>query len=320
MASKRATVARRRNSGIPVPTPRTPETPPTPPPDEGHQPRRDGDTLFISFPAPQPFRCTETGCTSAYSAAAWTNRRQSLQRHLEGDHGMRIRRTVNLCALCGDTLGAKPTTHPCLANGRATAAPTQQRFQCTDCPSSFPSRKGLHNHTLWHKKEGAKRQRAASSQQSTTPGDDEGQNEGQPPTQATPASGGAASRQNSQAPSSPERGDGEESQQSTPRLTNTPLPQASRRSTPSQSDRSATPTQLFSQECPSMGGSPQADDDAGGEGGDEAVPAAALIDDSSVLAEHTKKLQRVLKLEPNEEAWDQFLEILDDALYHYTRW
>ncbi|KAH9375165.1 hypothetical protein HPB48_017119 [Haemaphysalis longicornis] len=228
MASDRAPVARRRKSGIPVPPLRTPETPTTPPPNEGHQPRRDGDSLFISFPAPHVFRCTETGCTSAYSAAAWTNRRQSLQRHLEGDHGMRLRRTVNLCALCGDTLGAKPTTHPCLANGRATAAPTQQRFQCTDCPSSFPSRKGLHNHTLWHKKEEAKRLRAASSQPSTTPGDDEGQNEGQPPAQATPASGGAASRQNAQAPSSPECGDGEESRQRTPPSNQHPSPAGQR--------------------------------------------------------------------------------------------
>ncbi|KAH9382954.1 hypothetical protein HPB48_023591 [Haemaphysalis longicornis] len=76
---------------------------------------------------------------------------------------MRIRRTVNLCAVCGATLGAKPTLHPCLANGRAVAAPTQQRYQCSECPQSFPSKKGLNNHLQWHSKEEAKRLRAESS-------------------------------------------------------------------------------------------------------------------------------------------------------------
>ncbi|XP_040069551.1 uncharacterized protein LOC120842483 [Ixodes scapularis] len=165
---------RRRSSGIPVPSPPTPRAsnPPAPPQSalsEGQQPRRDVDTLFVSFPAPHVFKCPEEGCSAAYTAAAWTAKRQSLQRHLEGDPGMRIRRTVNLCTLCGATLGTRPTSHPCLANGRAAAAPTQQRHQCTRCPHSFPSRKGLHNHLQWHTKEEAKQMRAASSQASTLP-------------------------------------------------------------------------------------------------------------------------------------------------------
>ncbi|KAM7313621.1 hypothetical protein ISCGN_003474 [Ixodes scapularis] len=147
---------------------------------------REGDTLGISFPTPHMFRCTEEGCSSAYSAAAWTSRRQSLQRHLEGDHGVRIRRTTNHCALCSVTLGARPSAHPCLANGNHTAAPTQQRHQCPECPASFPSRKGLGNHRQWHRKQRAGRQALVDLGVSASHGDTtSGVSHGRPATVAS---------------------------------------------------------------------------------------------------------------------------------------
>ncbi|KAM7296728.1 hypothetical protein ISCGN_021885 [Ixodes scapularis] len=132
------------------------------------------------------FRCTEEGCSSAYSAASWTSRRQSLQRHLEGDHGVRIRRTTNHCALCSVTLGARPSAHPCLANGNHTAAPIQQRHQCPECPASFPSRKGLGNHRQWHRKQRAGRQALVHLGVSASHGDTtSGVSHGRPATVAS---------------------------------------------------------------------------------------------------------------------------------------
>ncbi|KAM7301587.1 uncharacterized protein ISCGN_017106 [Ixodes scapularis] len=370
--------------------------------------------LFVSFPAPHVFKCPEEGCSAAYTAAAWTAKRQSLQRHLEGDHGMRIRRTVNLCTLCGATLGTRPTSHPCLANGRAAAQPTQQRYQCNKCPQSFPSRKGLHNHLQWHGKEEAKQLRAASSQASTTPTEEAqqppatpaasavssepGELDQQPPPCTSPVHGAdseqsrrlatptpedqstkgtlasspiiqatgetpsalaespSASSQASTTPmeeaqqppatpaasavsgepktleqqplpcTSPVRGDGSEES----RLLGTPTPEdyntrATLASTPitqatgetpstlaeSPMDAMATPSRLFTQDCPSQGGSLQNSDQQ--EDAVETAPAK-LEDDSSVLAEHTKKLRRLLTRAPNADNWAEFGSILDDAI------
>ncbi|KAH9379405.1 hypothetical protein HPB48_016295 [Haemaphysalis longicornis] len=244
MANDRAPVARRRNSGITVPTPRTLETPPTPPPDEGHQPRRDGDSLFISFPAPHVFSLL--CCCLNEQAPVTAEAPQGRPRHANSTYGQ------PLCPVWGHAR-SQANDAPLPGQWEGHHSPTQQWYQCNDFTLSFSSRKGMNNHVVWHKKEEAKRLRATSCQQSTTPGDTEGENEEQPPSQATPPTGGAASRQNAQDPSIPERGDGEESQQRTPRLTNTPLPQASGHSTPSQSDQSATPSCLFSQDGPSQG-------------------------------------------------------------------
>nr|XP_037289623.1 uncharacterized protein LOC119183546 [Rhipicephalus microplus] len=64
------------------------------PPVQERQPEREGTTLTLFFPLPATFLCCEEGCATAYNPEVWTSRRQSLQRHLEGEHGVRITRTV----------------------------------------------------------------------------------------------------------------------------------------------------------------------------------------------------------------------------------
>ncbi|XP_077536006.1 uncharacterized protein LOC144148331 [Haemaphysalis longicornis] len=267
MVTEEAAETRQHSSRIPVPSPRTAGTTPAPPQDEGVQPRREGDSLFVSFPTPNVFKCTEGSCSSAYTAAAWTAKRPSLQRHLEGDHDMRIRRMVNLCDVCGATLGAKPTLHPCLANGRAVAAPTQQRYQCSECPQSFPSKKGLNNHLQWHSKEEAKRLRAESSRPVTdqlpaTPATaaEVDNVEGQQ-NEATPHRN---SLQSSSTPNTTFRGETGESPQAT--VERTSNHKAHNRREPQMTE--TTP--------------------------------AALENSSLVLAEHTKRLRQLLKSPPDD--------------------
>lgn len=88
-----------------------------------------------------------------------------MERHLEREHGIRIGETINCCSFCDSTLGRKPTTHTCRAGGTLNALPTRQRHGCTVCPLSFPSRKGLDNHTQWHRREQAKQARSTQQQQ-----------------------------------------------------------------------------------------------------------------------------------------------------------
>ncbi|KAL1433823.1 hypothetical protein MTO96_012163 [Rhipicephalus appendiculatus] len=139
------------------------------PPGQARQPERDGTTITLYFPLPPVFQCCEDGCRAAYNPAVWTSRRQSLVRHLEAEYGIRTRRTVYVCTICGDTLGSRPTTHGCLA-GQPNAAPPNLQHRCPSCPRSFLSRRGLYNHEQWHRREAAllARQNVAAGAQPTT--------------------------------------------------------------------------------------------------------------------------------------------------------
>ncbi|KAH7934559.1 hypothetical protein HPB51_029072 [Rhipicephalus microplus] len=131
------------------------------PPWQERQPVRDGSTLVVYFPVPPAIECCELGCGATYNPATWTSRRQSLERHLEAEHGARITSTSYICSLCGDVLGQRPMAHvnKCLANVPTAAPPPRFRHQCDKCPRSFPARKGLHNHQQWHLREEAKQAR-----------------------------------------------------------------------------------------------------------------------------------------------------------------
>ncbi|XP_070382703.1 uncharacterized protein [Dermacentor albipictus] len=66
-------------------------------PGQERQLTHEDGTLTVFFPVPHTVRCCEEGCRAAYAAAKWTAWRQSLQRHLELEHGARIQRTINVC-------------------------------------------------------------------------------------------------------------------------------------------------------------------------------------------------------------------------------
>nr|XP_050025000.1 uncharacterized protein LOC126519682 [Dermacentor andersoni] len=149
-------------------------------PGRERQPAREDGTLTVFFPVPHTVRCCEEGCRAAYAAAKWTARRQSLQRHLELEHGTRIRRTINVCSICGETLGLRPASHACLLAADSTAPPAALPHQCGSCSMSFPTRRGLSNHEQWHRREAAlaaRRDLAAGA----ASGASEQDNDGTPP-------------------------------------------------------------------------------------------------------------------------------------------
>ncbi|KAH6942900.1 hypothetical protein HPB50_011525 [Hyalomma asiaticum] len=152
------------------------------------QPEREGDTLRLFFPLPATFNCCERGCRAAYNPEVWTSRRQSLQRHLETEHGARIRSTINVCNISGEVLGPRPTTHRCLVRRLAAGPPPPpaHRHQCALCPSSFPTRRGLTNHEQRHRREAAQQARQATTP--AAPGSSSGP---QPPP--SPTQGGVSS-------------------------------------------------------------------------------------------------------------------------------
>nr|XP_050033033.1 uncharacterized protein LOC126529541 [Dermacentor andersoni] len=136
-------------------------------PGRERQPAREDGTLTVFFPVPHTVRCCEEGCRAAYAAAKWTARRQSLQWHLELEHGARIRRTINVCSICGETLGLRPASHACLAAADSTAPPC--------CPATPVWQ--LHN-VLPHK-EGLEQPRTVAQEGGGTSSQD---NDGTPPT------------------------------------------------------------------------------------------------------------------------------------------
>lgn len=100
------------------------------------------------------FDCTEEGCRSTFKANAWTATRRSLERHLERDHGIKIRATANICRKCNADIGNKPTLHSCrnlTPVGARQPTPTRFAYRCADCDESFPTNRGLRNHQQWHR-------------------------------------------------------------------------------------------------------------------------------------------------------------------------
>ena len=119
-------------------------------------PVREGETLTVYFPHKDSFACTEANCNSIFRGASWTAQRRSLERHLENLHGIRIRRTVNVCQVCAEVLGLRPTQHSCAGIRAAVIDNERREFRnrCQLCPESFPTRRGLLNHEAAHRTRG----------------------------------------------------------------------------------------------------------------------------------------------------------------------
>ncbi|KAH7965219.1 hypothetical protein HPB49_004764 [Dermacentor silvarum] len=99
------------------------------------QPSRDVQVLYLYFPLPHIIRRCETEFRASYGGATWTSRRQSLVRHLEQEHVIRITTRCNKCSFCGEELSLGPPGHACFANG-SLEAPTTQARQHSDVQSS----------------------------------------------------------------------------------------------------------------------------------------------------------------------------------------
>ncbi|KAL3192082.1 hypothetical protein MRX96_018201 [Rhipicephalus microplus] len=99
-----------------------------------------------------------------YSGAAWTSRVQSVRRHVEFEHGVRVRERIYVCTVCDAPLTSRPSYHHCLA--RATLVPSTEtpRRRCGVCDATFTTKRGLANHLRCHVDQagpsGAARERA----------------------------------------------------------------------------------------------------------------------------------------------------------------
>jgi hypothetical protein len=155
---------------------------------------RREDTLVVRFPAADYFECTEDGCNATFKASSWTATRRSLERHLERDHDIRIRTVENICGKCNSALGLRPTVHACLVrtpDGLRPAAPKVFAFRCDNCEQTFPTKRGLYNHTQWHKEQEKRAQNAVDLPRPQTGRNRRGPTTG---TAATTTATGTASR------------------------------------------------------------------------------------------------------------------------------
>ncbi|KAL3192058.1 hypothetical protein MRX96_018177 [Rhipicephalus microplus] len=114
------------------------------------QPDLDGDVLWVYLPAPAELQCPVDSCSMKYSGAAWTSRAQSVRRHVEFEHGVRVRERIYVCAVCDAPLTSRPSYHHCLA--RATLVPSTEtpRRRCGVCDATFTTKRGLANHLRCH--------------------------------------------------------------------------------------------------------------------------------------------------------------------------
>lgn len=314
---------------------------PDPTPEQGRQPTRDGDTLTVYFPVPHTFRCRERGCRAAYGAAQWTSRRQSLQRHLEQQHNCRIRRTINLCSICGATLGLRASTHACLAATSVSAAPVSQPHQCGQCPMSFPTRMGMSNHEQWHRM-----QAALAARSNPTAGAPTTSNDGAPTqddsgnplpeqdsTRASPGpSGEVAERVADQEPvdealRQDSSGEADEDPPwQAPTLADTassPLPETP--ATPT--DQTSPENQLAGMEGPAASGEPSPEPAGSQESGDsqayatqeEAAGTMGPEDSAWMLREETAELRELRRLPESAGDWARFENIIDRAIAAATK-
>ncbi|KAH8027296.1 hypothetical protein HPB51_004208 [Rhipicephalus microplus] len=133
-------------------------------PVQPRQPALDGDVLWVYLPAPAELQCPVDNCSMKYSGAAWTSRAQSVRRHVEFEHGVRVRERIYVCTVCDAPLTSRPSYHHCLA--RATLVPSTEtpRRRCGVCDATFTTKRGLANHLRCHVDQagpsGAARERA----------------------------------------------------------------------------------------------------------------------------------------------------------------
>ncbi|KAL3213450.1 hypothetical protein MRX96_035383 [Rhipicephalus microplus] len=133
-------------------------------PVQPRQPALDGDVLWVYLPAPAELQCPVDNCSMKYSGAAWTSRAQSVRRHVEFEHGVRVRERIYVCAVCDAPLTSRPSYHHCLARATLVLSTETPRRRCGVCDATFMTKRGLANHLRCHVDQagpsGAARERA----------------------------------------------------------------------------------------------------------------------------------------------------------------
>ncbi|GFQ85861.1 hypothetical protein TNCT_555191 [Trichonephila clavata] len=138
-----------------------PDIPPASPPDSAGDAQDtlqditlEGDCLTFSFPISRVFHCPVDNCTFQSKTKSWFTSNSSLKRHLAVFHKRRNISTRTQCKICLAVLKSKPSKHNCLKEvGLFSARPRENlQWLCQECGVDFPSKTGLDNHSLAHKK------------------------------------------------------------------------------------------------------------------------------------------------------------------------
>ncbi|GFR25051.1 retrovirus-related Pol polyprotein from type-2 retrotransposable element R2DM [Trichonephila clavata] len=117
-----------------------------------------GSVITYRFPLKPLFVCPIWGCPFRAKTKAWYATNNSLKRHLKISHKKQHITVLFFCSLCNASFRTKPSAHPCLiASGLMVPQETPSAWDCRECGNSFPTKVGLDNHLLAHKKEAIKR-------------------------------------------------------------------------------------------------------------------------------------------------------------------
>ncbi|KAL3220461.1 hypothetical protein MRX96_029864 [Rhipicephalus microplus] len=85
-----------------------------------------------------------------YSGAVGTCRVQSVRRHEEFVHGVRVNDRIYVCSLCDSPLKSRPSYHRCLATVTLVPSTETPRCRCGVCDATFTTKRGLANHLRCH--------------------------------------------------------------------------------------------------------------------------------------------------------------------------
>ncbi|XP_035218769.1 vegetative cell wall protein gp1-like [Stegodyphus dumicola] len=114
---------------------------------------REGSTLHLVFPVSDVFMCTEPNCSLLFRSNSWSCMKRSLTRHLLQEHLTPISSCMKWCSLCNSRLANKVSVHACFRTSPPVISTGASfRWKCTVCPFSCPSRKGLFNHSEFHRR------------------------------------------------------------------------------------------------------------------------------------------------------------------------
>ncbi|GFQ96455.1 hypothetical protein TNCT_256141 [Trichonephila clavata] len=117
-----------------------------------------GSDLIVKFPIDPLFSCPVKGCRFQSKTKTWYATNHSLKRHLLISHKKRDLSVLCFCSICYEPINRKPSSHSCLkASGLILKQSTPATaWDCQECGETFPTKVGLDNHCLAHKKEAIK--------------------------------------------------------------------------------------------------------------------------------------------------------------------
>ncbi|KAH7973292.1 hypothetical protein HPB52_023357 [Rhipicephalus sanguineus] len=259
--------------------------------------------ITIFFPVPRLVRCPKRGCGTSYGGSSWTARVQSLRRHLETEHGQRIRSRVYVCTICGETIRARPSYHRCLETAQAPERPPPGQHQCDRCSQSFPSARGLYNHRTWHQTQDAAARSAGSTRSAPTG----------PAPQVPPLGDRAETPLLDALPQAPPSPGPPSVPSPTGQASVSPLGSSTRDATSPAHDTGTPQSQPSPSQSPSISPEPATDDGADPDETDD-PPGTPPVEDpvldmrpdhTDLLGDQARLLRQLIREPPSQDSWDR---------------